>query len=57
MLLLYAIDSVLRHSALSDFLGNLHSVLGHYRLGNSLRPSLDNPKNSSQILECPASLV
>ena len=44
--------SQLRHSVLSDKAGSLIVGGGHYRLGNSLRPSLDNPKNSSQILEC-----
>jgi len=42
------------HLALSDFLGNLRTRFGHYRLGSSLHLVLDNPKNSSQILECPA---
>lgn len=40
------------HSVLSDKSGNLHSGLGHYPQGNSLRPSLDNPLFSSQSLEC-----
>ncbi|WP_394986350.1 hypothetical protein [uncultured Helicobacter sp.] len=40
---------------MSDFLGNLRTRFGHYRLGSSLHLVLDNPKNSSQILECPAS--
>ena len=39
------------NSALSDKSLNLRSGLGHYPLGNSLRPSLDSNDFSSQILE------
>ena len=42
----------LRHSAFGDKSLILRSGFGHYRLGSSLHPSLENNDFSSKILEC-----